>query len=195
MRLLKNFIHRVFRLLLRFFFRFDKWHLSTLYDRKYAQDIITYLNSHDDINRKSAIEIGCGLGDIIGNLKYNKRLGLDSDKNVLKAAIFLSKITFDFKIHFQHFLFPTSTLSGKHDAIIMVNWIHHVSPAVLKNNINIYYNKHLNTKGEIIIDTVQSRHYEYNHSIDYLTEGLACLKIKLGNYENGREIFAIKNYI
>jgi cyclopropane fatty-acyl-phospholipid synthase-like methyltransferase len=137
------------------------------------------------------VEIGCGLGDIIRNVKYENRLGLDREANVLWAGAFLSRIKPNGKITFRIFDFPATELDGCFDTIVMVNWIHHIQPEVLKAKISQYINNHLIKGGEIIIDTVQSKNYEYNHSIDYLAGGLNCRVCKLGDYENQREVFAI----
>jgi len=71
---LKIWSGKLFRLMLRFFFQFEKWHVFTLTERKYARDIIKYCDSIE--NRNSVVEIGCGLGDILRKLKYALDMGL-----------------------------------------------------------------------------------------------------------------------
>src|SRR6185295_5234755 len=100
--------NRVFRLLLYFYFRFDKWHINTLYERKYANDIVRYLNARPAMKRNSIAEIGCGLGDLLRNLKFLNRTGYDIDLNALRAARFLSRISLKKEIQFEWFKFPDS---------------------------------------------------------------------------------------
>ena len=185
-------LNRAFRYLLHLCFGFDKWHLSTLYERKYARDIIRHLNARPRTERNEVIEIGCGLGDIVRNLNYAHRTGCDMDRNALKAARFLSRITFRNNIDFEWFEFPESSLNGKADGIIMVNWIHHIPPPVLKAKIEDYFLHHLLPGGEIIIDTVQHKEYKFNHDIGYLTKDCPATVSRVGDYERQRTIWSVK---
>jgi hypothetical protein len=183
-------LSRLQRNSLRFFFKFDQWHISSLKERKYALDIIDFLNNRPCEQRRSAIEVGCGLGDIIRNLKFRTKFGLDRENNVLSAARFLNFIAFK-KASFSDFFFPSSSLNGEYDVIIMVNWIHSIAPELLKQTINEYFTCHLLENGCIVIDTVQAENYKFNHDIKYLTSDLPCEIIKIGDYINQREVFAI----
>jgi SAM-dependent methyltransferase len=179
------------RIILRYIFKFDKWHVFTLTEKKYAKDIIAYCNARPV--RNSFAEIGCGLGDIVRHVQYQERLGCDMDEKALKAARFLSRLTGRGKIRFSVFTFPDSPLPGKYDLIVLVNWIHHIEPAVLKSGIAAFFNNGLNKGGVIIIDTVQDPEYRFNHDIRFLTDGIDADVNKLGDYERQREIWLIKN--
>lgn len=186
------FIHikRIPRQILKTFFRFDKWHVIASGERKYVHDIIKFLNNLPEQERKSVVEIGCGLGDIIKKLRYAIKVGYDNEKNVTRAARFLASITFN-DTEFSEFVFPTSKLNDKLNAIVMVNWIHHVESSLLKEYLELYFLKNLSAYGCIIIDTVQAKNYKYNHDISYLTSNISCNVVKIGSYENQREVFAI----
>lgn len=181
---------KLVRLFLQAAFGFDRWHVFTLTEKKYAKDIISYCNKR--YTRHSFVEIGCGLGDIVRYVKYDERYGFDAEERVLKAANFLNKITGGKKIHFSVFNFPGSALTGKYDVILMVNWIHHIEPLILKSKIEEYFNHYLNDGGVIIIDTVQDSEYKFNHDINYLTKDIKTDLKKLGDYERQRQIWLIK---
>jgi SAM-dependent methyltransferase len=180
------------RHLLRSYFGFDKWHISTLYDKKYALDIVRHLNSRPAAGRTSAVEIGCGLGDILRHLRYRHRTGYDNERNALRAARFLSRLGLQGQMEYDYFEFPASPLKGTVDVILMVNWIHHVPPDVLKAKLADYFSNHLRPGGEMIIDTVQDKEYKFNHDIRFLTSDLPATIDRLGEYQRQREIWLIK---
>ena len=186
---LSGYLVRMWKRTLRLVYRFDKWHISSIDQRMYAQDIIMYCNKI--FTKESFVEIGCGLGDILFNVKFNSRKGLDSDKRVLKAASCLARLRRQ-NVEFEVFNFPTSPLMGNYDVITMVNWIHHIEPTVLKDKISEYFNSHLTVSGQILIDTVQDKEYKYNHDINFLIKDLNCSLYRLGEYPRQREVWAIK---
>ncbi|HEY4336768.1 MAG TPA: class I SAM-dependent methyltransferase [Puia sp.] len=195
MRLLEKVLSltiRPSRRLLRSYFKFDKWHVSTLYDKKYALDIVRHLNSRPAAERTAAVEIGCGLGDILRHLRYRQRTGFDNDRDALRAARFLSRLRGQTRVDYDYFEFPASPLNGTSDVILMVNWIHHVPPDLLKKKLGGYFEHHLRPGGEIVIDTVQDKEYKFNHDIRFLTLGLPATIERLGEYQRQREIWLIK---
>ncbi|HEV2592680.1 MAG TPA: class I SAM-dependent methyltransferase [Gaiellaceae bacterium] len=114
-------------------FGFDRWHTSVIWEREYAQAVVRHLNARTREGRRSAVEIGCGLGDIVRRLRYERRLGLDIDTHVLRAARLLGAT--QKALRFEQFQFPATPLDGMFDVIIMVNWIHHVEPDRLRDAI------------------------------------------------------------
>lgn len=184
-------IEKVYRKILQLIVGFDKWHISPLKERPYAVDVISYCNNR--LQRNDFAEIGCGLGDITRNVLYKKRRGFDNDEKVLKAARMLPvKDGKHADIQFKLFHFPDSHLDGTFNVLTLVNWIHHIEPVILKNNIAAYLDKNISSGGEILIDTVQDKEYRYNHNIDFLTRGMNCSVYKIGSYARQRELWAIK---
>ncbi len=177
--------------MLKWMFSFDEWHVMPLSSRPYAQAIINYLNAFSGIQNKTVVEIGCGLGDILRNIKARHKLGLDSNRNVLRALKLICLATGNSKMRLRQFTFPQSELDGQYDIVICVNWIHHVAPLVLKDNIDKIWLHHMAQKGALVIDTVDDPAYRYNHRIDYLTKGLCCEVTQLGAFERQRKVHVI----
>lgn len=188
--ILSHIPEKAFRKILRLVFKFDSWHTSILRERPYAMSIINYCNNRNE--RNSIAEIGCGLGDILRNVSYEKRLGFDMDNNVLRAASFLSRFELGNPVSFQFFQFPDSDLQGSFDVLIMVNWPFLFDTDTLRKYIEQYFNNNINNGGAIIIDTVGDEGYRYHHDIHNLTAYLSCKIVKLGDYERKREVWAIE---
>ncbi len=183
---------RFFRRLLRLFFRFDAWHVRSLGQKEYARKIIDYLNGRQGIQHQSILEIGCGLGDIISNVNYLKRVGRDRDPRVLSAAAFLARIKRKGEIVFSTFDFPNHTLNGKYNIIVMVNWIHDIPPEILKEKLNDYIMNNLTDDGELLIDTVKLKGYKYKHEIGFLSEGFQYQIETVCRDVSKREVYTIK---
>lgn len=183
-----NLLNKAYRKALQLLYGFDKWHVATLKERPYAVDIISFCNRLP--RRGSFAEIGCGLGDIIRNVRFSTRKGFDMDEKVLRAARLLP-VTGNKPVSYEVFTFPESPLAGTFQVITMVNWIHHISPETLRNKIAAYMKANIEPGGCIIVDTVQDPAYRFNHDIDLLTAGLHSSVQKIGNYARGREVWAI----
>jgi SAM-dependent methyltransferase len=182
---------KAYRYLLRCIFRFDKWHTSPLRERKYAMAIIRYLNSRPSELRKHVVEIGCGLGDILAEVQFRKKTGYDLDQKVLRACNFMRNTFATNKLELGIFKFPEDQLSGKYDAVLLINWIHHIPPAILISKVQEIFHQHLNESGVIILDTVQDKSYRHNHSIRDISAALNCSVEKLGDFEREREVFSL----
>lgn len=193
LNLFKKFRLRQKKRILFFLFDFNKWHISLLEERKYAQDIIKYLNLKSPDFQTKIVEIGCGLAEIIRKANYIDKTGVDYDVHVLKAAKYLSRIENVQGIKFQVFNFPESRLKGKFNVILMVNWIHNIQSSVLKENLELYFNNNLSQNGEIIIDIIEkNKNYKFNHLVDFLISELNCSKECLGTYDGFRKIWIIR---
>lgn len=180
---------RFARTLLHRLYPFDAWHIGHA-GESYVGDIVRQLNDTPDELRTSAVEIGCGLGDILRRLRYERRLGLDRDPHALSAARVLSAWQRPAPV-FKEFDFPSSTLPGIHDAIIMVNWIHEIDPDRLAGTLQRYFADHLSPGGLILIDTVADPAYTYNHDVQRLAPAGAALE-HLGQYPRSRDVWVLR---
>jgi SAM-dependent methyltransferase len=190
METIKAYLDKGGKWMLRMLYGFDRWHITALDQRPYAVDIIKYANQLSE--RRRCVEIGCGLGDIIRNVNFGDRLGLDNDVKVLEAARLISRISGKKHIQFSRYNFPDDELRGQYNLIIMVNWIHHISPPLLKKKLFLFAHENLFRSGEIIVDTVQDKSYEFNHDIRSLVENVKCTVARIGEYHRQREVWAIK---
>jgi SAM-dependent methyltransferase len=185
-----NYGVRLWKAILQKVYRFDKWHIVSIRQRKYARDIIAWCNRRPV--RNSFLEIGCGLGDIVRSVRYEKRLGCDSDPKVLKAASFMASFRKRYTTEFAICVFPDTSFTGTYDIILLVNWVHHIEPEVLRLNLKEYFTTLLNPGGAIVIDTVHHPEYRWNHEITDLSKGIGEATVeKIGGYERGREVWAI----
>lgn len=180
-------VRRTGRRALQSVYGFDAWHVGHARE-PYVRDIVRRLNARPSDARRSAVEIGCGLGDIIGSLHYATRLGLDREENVVRAARTLAWRQRG--LRFAVFDFPSSHLTGSHDAIVMVNWIHAMPTETLRQAIESLFADHLRAGGCLVLDTVPDPAYTYNHDIHALAPSGASVE-RIGAYARGRDVWAL----
>lgn len=179
-----------FRFLLCRFFRIDRWHQCPLAAKDYAVAVIQYLNAQPAARRKRVVDIGCGLGDILLNLDYEERLGLDRDEAVLRGAEVFRRTHAKGKARFARSEFPRDALHGIFDAVIMVGWTHAIAPWILQVGIRSLVADNLRTGGILITDTVSGEGYPHRHSPAAIFEGLEGRVESLGTFVNTRRVFS-----
>lgn len=159
---------RYFFILLQKIFKFGTWHVSPINDRPYAQEIVRFVQHYvDKRSKKTIVEIGCGLAGILGNIYVpinggNRKIGLDINKNNLKAG---------------KFLHPSCTMIlgsfdkvcvGKIDCLIMVNFLHLISEDELRDAMKTLLKR--NCVELIVFDTLQGiegTDYLHSHKGEY----------------------------
>lgn len=77
------------RYLLKYIFKFYPFNLIPTQSKQYCVDIINHLNKREI--KRSVVEIGCGLGDILRNIHFIKKYGYDKQVEVLNALNFMIK--------------------------------------------------------------------------------------------------------
>lgn len=130
--LIKYVFKRIYYTWLQKKYGFEKWHSATPFEARIYKKNVVQLASQLDV--KSVVEIGCGLGEIISRIDAEVRIGCDRDLSVIKAArhLYKSKCKF-FSIELLKF---TEEFHYKNfELLIMVNWIHEVSWSDLKKSI------------------------------------------------------------
>lgn len=158
-------------------YHFDEWHTTPINFRPYAIGIVRYLNNQ---KKSTVIEIGCGLGDIIGNIDDCQKEGWDIDKNVIRVG---KKLYHKVKFEVGSFY----SIKGKNiDYLISVNFIHNISPKELKKNYKVICcNNNIN---HIVLDVVHDNGYKFQHDISFLFDELGYKVVKINRYPtlNGR---------
>ena len=164
-------LSKVIRLVLQRIFKFEVWHTSPARRRKYVRDIIEIANGAQ--NRDVILEIGCGLGDIVGSCDYKQRYFLDSSVEVLNAAKFLQifnrsrsqNVFMRYKLSEDKL--PLNELC---DTIIMVNWIHAIESKILAESLDELTTKLLKSHGTLILDLLTSESINQINGNVYLHE-------------------------
>lgn len=119
------------------------------------------------------------MGDIIGHICYpsKSKLGLDLDKRVIAGA----KIAHSHKAIFHCGSFHS--VCGKNILfLITVNFIHNIPPDVLKKFYSVICKK--NRIRFIILDSISSKEYAYNHRGEYLLQDLDYVRVKCSKTYN-----------
>jgi hypothetical protein len=99
------------------------WHTSTSM-RSYRVTVARIVN---DLKPYSVCEVGCGLGSILCRIDASVRWGLDIDGGVVRAA----KLLRGRKIRFEQGGLASVRME-EIDVLILVNWIHEISPSELE---------------------------------------------------------------
>ena len=155
--------------------RLDSWHLIGSYEKNYIRPfsrIWSYVISPrlDKAcnSQMRVIEVGCGLGDVIGSVsdcKYS-RIGIDNSKRVVLGA----------KIMHPGIVFKKGDYKDVRGlnigCLILVNFLHFISPQHVCEMIE-YLNKN-NTILMIAVDRICNSDYSeypYEHDFESLLKG------------------------
>ena len=139
-------------------FKISNWHEMPINFKPYAIDIVNYINEY--IKRTSGVlEIGCGLGDIIGNIDCSRKYGCDIDEKVARVASVLHP-----SVNFAIGSMKNIKIDENLDVVIMVNFIHRIPTKELKECIE---NMIVKNKVKMFVIDVFCRNegtcYEYSH--------------------------------
>lgn len=160
-----------FYAILQRIYAFDKWHLGPINFKPYAREVVAMTERYIKRNSiKTIVEVGCGLGDVIGNIKISNKkchkIGIDQERNVLKAA---------------KLLHPSMTfVQGSFDkcknkdraCLIMINFIHTIPKEELKKEMNRLLMT--NSVDLVVLDTFsrnKNTEYLYSHCGEELFDG------------------------
>jgi SAM-dependent methyltransferase len=159
---------------LRLIFGFDTWHASAPFScRPYKEIVVGLANA---LQPSIVVEIGCGLGDIISRVTAIERFGIDADSRVIRAARFLHPGRGHW-IHGDEYCIQGVVSPGRTiDCLIMVNWIHTLSPERLSDLLLPV----LPRTRYLILDAIDADgppSYRYKHNFDFLSASTRKLSV------------------
>lgn len=162
---------RIYFNFLRKKYNFDAWHASSPIESKpYKRQVIELVN---DYRKSNILEIGCGLGEILAELKSPNRVGVDYDKEVINAANHLFGKNIKFLDHDFNKIDSIDLPFKEIDFLLLINWTHEMPWSTIEKKINLLNSQY--PIGRILIDTIKEGHsdYPYHHKVEDLK--------KLGN--------------
>lgn len=162
---------------------FDVWHVNPYELKEYNQVVVKYVNSHSTKDTV-VVDIGCGLGDIIRNIKTDNRYGMDLDSTAIPVAKMLDKSKkVDFTVGTLTDLGPDFFA----DFLITVGFLH----GYKEDSWQPLYDECLNKNDikTVIVDTLPDGINGSNH-LDFtkILPGEYKLVDKMGPYLSGRYI-------
>ncbi len=163
-------VKQIYYKLLRKVFKFPEWHESPINMRPYAIETVRYVDSiyYETNTRLNVVEIGCGIGDIIGNIgsKYLK-YGYDIDKSVLRAGRLVHPMT---RFHYGSF---GDVKIGNIYILIALGFFHRQSDKYIKSFfIDLFKN---NDVKYVILESFTNTDnscYEYSPDGEVVFEGI-----------------------
>lgn len=149
-------------------FALEEWHITPFNEKIYAIEIVQYINwllsRYPILRNYKIVEIGCGLGDIISNIRIcNKnKMGIDVESNAIKVAHIMHPF-----IEFDIGSFD-NVENEKIGVLIAVNFLHLLDEQTV---LNIFFNvTRRNRIKYIIVDKVQKPAYKYEHDYNAIMQ-------------------------
>ena len=180
----------IFYRLDRIFFGYPSWHCTPINRKPYAIEVIEAVEGMIDsghIRDGYVVEVGCGRGDIIGNIDYRKRIGMDIDADIIQAAKF-------YHPRMDFYAGGVDSIPVDHiDALLLINWLSGV-PA---DTVHDLLRSVLGRAKIIVFDNVEG--YKFFHDGNYLFDGRYVLlgKSKIFSASHGAtrwiEYWGIRN--
>ncbi|MDB4984649.1 MAG: hypothetical protein JWM20_828 [Patescibacteria group bacterium] len=176
-------IKKIYYRILRLWFGFDAWHARAPFEcRPYKQVVVDLCNS---VRSDVAVEIGCGLGEIISRVNAGKRIGLDTDPHAIGAATFLYGN--------ENTLFKTGSsdslgdITGKKVLVIAVNFHHGFTPDEAK----LFFDHIMSSNFNFLVSdrTLLRQSGWYDHDLASMYPGTLRVAEKRHDVENVRELF------
>jgi SAM-dependent methyltransferase len=175
------FIEGLWLTILRRVFKFHPWHVEAPASaRPYRQTVAELVNGLDP---RSVVEVGCGLGFVLRLIDAPYRFGYDLDEGAIRAAKFLHGREISFVCG------DLTAVSQPHiDVLILVNWIHEISPEELMRLIEPL----LSCTDYLVLDAIdpdESSGYRFKHDFAFL--GSRAQRISVARTRNEGRSFQL----
>jgi SAM-dependent methyltransferase len=172
-------------------FRFDEWHLLGTYElRAYKKEVVKIVNQ---LYPHVVVEIGCGLGEIISRIEAEQKIGVDTDKGVLRAARCLNWR--------KHVLFFDGSFDAiktlpfsRIDSLIMINWLHTVPEKRIKMEVKRLL-QHMKIR-YVVVDEIlnEVKGYKYHHTFGTSLGDMFAERKKVEDPEGIRRLVVLESY-
>ena len=169
-------------------YHFDPWHISPKELRPYAMDLIRYINSRTGAH-EAVVEIGCGLGEIIRNIRSDRLYGYDINANVINAASFLDKQK---RVSFRRGSFE-NVVGLDIEYLIAVNFMHDIDPSYLRSAFKLVSES--NDLRNIIVDSVSNDRVRFSHNFIRIIPAAYEPVYKFEEYAGNRTIWRYSKVI
>jgi len=177
---IKGAIRSIYFIFLRKKYGFDRWHISPKEFRPYAFDLIRYINSNVE-SEGTIVEVGCGLGEIVRNIKSHYLYGFDVSDSVIRAAKYLDKKG---KVIYKVGSFMEIS-DLKIDYLVAVNFIHGIASSDLRKLFETVCSK--NDIRHLVVDYVKGDGYPFHHDKSIIPENYKQV-YESGMYDFERKI-------
>ena len=176
-------LERVFFKRLQKRFGFDPWHcVGTYHCRPYQRVAVSLANTTAP---KVAIEIGCGLGEIITRIDAPYRAGYDLYPAVIDAARHFRKSDVHFRVGSG-----SDVKEDSIDLLIAINWIHNLSPDQLRIFLEPFYRRTSYFLLEAIKPTEAG--YKFKHDFAFLKDHAKLIEAVDGGIREPRTLMLFK---
>ena len=141
---------------------FDHWHVKADYSCKpYKKQVVDIVNSLP--NMDVAVEVGCGLGDILTKTNIKNRIGIDIDQKVIDCASLLRP---NLNFHLGALDDVEKYIKKKNMVMMAINWIHNIYFADLVRNFSKVIDEY-SQNCYIVVDIIKPniKNYKYKHTI------------------------------
>lgn len=175
--------------LLHYVFGFDEWHVHNTYEnRPYKKKTVEMVN---ELRPRVAVEIGCGLGEIISRVDAKARIGIDSDKNAIRVAKLLN--------WHKNATFLDGSIStagrirqSEIGCLIMVGWLHNVSEEGIVEEMKQLLQK--KTVRYLIVDEILDsiEGYKFHHRFREILSDLFTDRAEAEDEEGIRRIVILE---
>ncbi len=156
-------------------FHFDKWHIYGSSRPDYVKVVARILNNLD-LNG-TVVEVGCGLGNILRLSKFQRKVGLDIEANVIRAA---KLVNLGKSIQFQIGSFREARNFKNIDVLVAINWVHNIDSESLIGEFLRF--------PRMLILTEGVENYKYFHSRDiFISEFIVISEVTV----DSRHIFLL----
>ncbi len=167
-RMARIYADRLFIFTLSKIYKFPaSWHPPTSM-RQYRITVAGIVNA---LKPDVVCEVGCGLCSILSRINSPHRYGYDIDAGVIRAARLLRSSALE--LHEG----DLSAVALNHiDVLILVNWIHEVSPEDLENELS----RLLPITRYLVLDAIDPDNtfgYRYKHDFSFLTSRVRRLSV------------------